>query len=602
MIGPRPNAQHGVIALEPDAALAREPRPVLVLVVFTVLAVGLTFPSVTRFHSDIAGNSGDAFFNLWVMRSVQHAIPHGWLALWNQPIYHPAVSTLAYSDTLLPVALLHWTLRGVLGDATAFNLIYLGSWVLSSWCMYRLAFRFVSYSGAAMVAALVYTYASIRLAQQQHYQLVLGGALVPLALLLLFRLFERPTPFRGAALGAVVVVLTLTASYYAPLTVLIVMIVAIGWPIVHRPASWRALVVSFAIAGLIVGVIAAPFALKYLLLQRDPYFRRPFQPYRATHLGDLLAGGDRNYLLSHLPLLSKLARPSRDVEHRMFPGFVALAFGGIGIVSTFRLFRRCGLRAGKIWGLGLLGITGLAALIFSFGDWFVVGGQRIALPFSFLRHHVPGFAGVRAVSRLALPAQLALALFAAVGIQALFRRISPRWRLPATVGLTFLVIAESAMPMQFARPPTARDDGGVEQALRQEPTGVVLELPIASSHQSAWVYNQPSWQLLSLHDSDPRVNGYSGFEPPGFPTRVATLNSFPSQRALHEALQLGVRYVVLRTQLVGDIKPVGIGEQLERDGVGRYNDATARRLISQLPPGSTSGIDKLPGAYLVVLK
>ena len=212
-----------VVATPPD-----EPAWVFLIVAFTILAFTLAFPNPTRFHSDIAGNSGDSFFDLWIMRSVQQALPHGWNALWNLPIYYPARTTLAYSDTLFPVALVHWLYTGILGDAGAFNTIYLGSWVLSSWCAYRVARRYVSYWGAAFIAALAYTYASVRLVEQEHFQLVVGGALVPLALLLLLRLLERPSPGRGATLGLTLACLMLTASYYGPLTAMIVAIVAIG--------------------------------------------------------------------------------------------------------------------------------------------------------------------------------------------------------------------------------------------------------------------------------------------------------------------------------------------------------------------------------------
>jgi hypothetical protein len=177
----------------------RDPPALLLLAVFTAVAIALTFPNLSRFRTYIPGDSADALLNLWIMRSVQAGLPHGWHALWNAPIYHPAPNTLAYSDTLLPVALVHWPLRLVFGDVAASNLISLGAWVLSSWCTYRLARRFVVHWGAAFVAALVYTYASVRLVHHQHFQLVVGGALVPLVLLLLLRLLDAPTRRRGDA-------------------------------------------------------------------------------------------------------------------------------------------------------------------------------------------------------------------------------------------------------------------------------------------------------------------------------------------------------------------------------------------------------------------
>ena len=62
---------------------------------------------------------------------------------------------------------------------------------------------------AAFVAALAYTYASIRLIHQGHFQLVVGGALVPLVLLLLLRMLEQPSRRRGIELGLGFATLTL---------------------------------------------------------------------------------------------------------------------------------------------------------------------------------------------------------------------------------------------------------------------------------------------------------------------------------------------------------------------------------------------------------
>jgi hypothetical protein len=90
------------VTLEGREPREREPPAVPVLVMFLAIAVLLAFPNLTKFHSDIPGNSGDSFLALWIMRSVQLALPHGWSAMWNLPIYHPAPTTLAYSDTLFP--------------------------------------------------------------------------------------------------------------------------------------------------------------------------------------------------------------------------------------------------------------------------------------------------------------------------------------------------------------------------------------------------------------------------------------------------------------------------------------------------------------------
>jgi hypothetical protein len=581
----------------------RDPPAAMLLGVFTVVAVALTFPDLSRFRTFVPGDSGDGLLNLWIIRSVQTGIPHGWNALWNAPIFSPAPNTLAYSDTMLPVAIVHWPLRLILGDVAAFNLISLGAWVLSSWCTYRLARRFVAHWGAAFVAAFAYTYAAVRLVHQLHFQLVIGGALVPLVLLLLLRLLDAPTSRRGIELGVAFAALTLSASYFGAMMAIVVAIVSGGWLLTLRRGERRRSVVSLAAAAGVVAVLVLPIGVQYLRLQQHPEFRRGFDPVAAAHLDDFLAAGPTSYVLGHVPQIAPRSHTGlRSIENRLFPGMIALGFGVGGAVVLVREARRRGLRRGRTRALMLVSVAGVTCLVLSFGDWFRVGGHRVFLPFVAFRHLVPGFAGIRAVSRLALAAELALVLCAAVGVDALLARWRGSTRVLVAVGLAGLVCAEAALGLYFVRVPTSRDDGGVDVALRARPNGVVVELPISGITRGVlWPFVEAPRQLLALRDGKPRVNGYSGFEPKGFDEETATLDTFPSPAALAEARRLGVRYVVLRTNLVGTLSPGGLTPTLAADGAGRYSDATARSMLDRLPPGVAREVVRLPGAYLVVL-
>jgi hypothetical protein len=379
-------------------------------------------------------------------------------------------------------------------------------------------------------------------------------------------------------------------------------IVAAGGLLTEPRGSRRRFAASLATAAVLVVVVVAPFGIQYARLQRDPAFRRGFAPASGAHLEDLLSAGTRNYLFSHLPKLGPASgTPRRGIESRLFPGLIAVGFGVAGIVIVAREARRRGMREGRTRALPLVALAGAACLVLSFGDWFVYQGHRVFLPFVAFRHFVPGFAGIRAVSRLALGAELALALCAAIGVDALLARRRGAVPVVLTLALALAVCAESALALVSVRVPTSRDDGGVDEALRARP-GVVVELPISGSSRGArWPYIEAPRQVLALRDHDPRVNGYSGFQPKDFDTETAKLNSFPAPTALVEARRLGVRYVVLRTALVGQVSPVALTPVLALNRVGRYTDATARSMLDHLPPGTAQEIVRLPGAYLIEL-
>ena len=159
------------------------------------------------------------------------------------------------------------------------------------------------------------------------------------------------------------------------------------------------------------------------------------------------------------------------------------------------------------------------------------------------------------------------------------------------------------MSLVFVSVPTAADGGGLNAALRSRPTGVALELPINSAANGVvWPTAESPRQFLALGDHDPRVNGYSGFQPKGFDLQTAVLNHFPQADALGLARRLGVRYVVLRTQLVGPVAPGTAVAVVDKNGAGRYDPKVAANLVANLPPAAVASVEKFPGGYLVELR
>lgn len=584
----------------------REPHAVLLVLFFTVISVLMTFPNLNRFGTHVGGDSGDALLNIWIMRAVQTGLPHGWSALWSPGIFRPATNTLAYSDTLLSVALVHWPLRTLFGDVVATNIIAVGSWVLASWCVYRLTRRWVRYWGTAVVAALAYTYAPIRLSHHSHFQLVVGGALLPLVVLLMLRLLERPSVGRGIALGVAFAALTFAASYFGAMMGVVLVIVAGGWLLTLRRGERKPTFVALGATLGVLVVLVAPVGLQYLKLQQHKEFRRGFEPASAAHLKDFLSAGAHNYLLQHLPIIGPRSTPGAGgIENRLFPGFVALGFGIAGIVLIVREIRKRGLRSGRTREVSLLTVAGAVCLVLSFGDWFRFRGHRIPLPFFLFRHGVPGFAGIRAVSRFATMSELALVCLAAIGLDALLLRLK-KGRFLAAAALVLVVCAETAMALSFVHVPTSSDDGGVDTALRARPAGLVAELPMASAARGVvWPYVETPRQLRAIADGDPRINGYSGFQPKDFDAETSAVNQFPAEPAIAKLRQLGVRYVVLRTKLVGPVMPGVLVDRsapyLGHDGVGVYSDATAQAILHRMPSGLTKDVVPLDGGYLIDL-
>lgn len=603
------------VGRRPPRVAPRPPAYVL-LPVFAVVAFLMTFRRVGKLDSHIIGNSGDPLLILWILRWVQHAIPHGWDTIWNTSMFFPEQNTLAYSDSMVSIAIAGWPLQALFGQTLGLNLLTLAAQTASLWFMYLLALRLTRSWPASVVAALAFAFSAPLLSHIAHYQLALTGFLVPLTILLVVRYLETWQLRFGVGVGLALAALTTSATYYGLMIACALPVIVVGYLIWYRPkpvwAFLRGLVAGTAVAA----AVTVPVAIQYLRLQDDSYFQRAFDPIVAAHPSDFLSPDQDNYLLTEVWPFEQHAF-DRTVENRLFPGIVMVGFALLGVVVMVRALRRrrsptpstavdgppaVDARWRSRVAMLILG-GGLVGVILSFGDEVTIAGATVSFPFKYMRDHVPGFSGIRATSRFAVIGVCALAICAAFGIAALLRRTNRR----ATAALVLavlcgLVIAETAISLPYVRVPDTATDEAVYRFLARRPDGVVVELPIRGPGDgTAWPYLESPRQLASLADDKNRVNGYSGYAPEGFENVVAVLNGFPRPSALNLLDDREVRYVVLRTRVIGEQVPE-FDELLGEDGYGRYTDATARAMVDEIPPQRVRRVTTVTGAYVVELR
>jgi hypothetical protein len=573
----------------------RHRRAIGRLALFVVLAWVMTGPPLGDLARRVPGDAGDPLFVTWTMQAVAHHLPQGWGALWEMNSFEvpDARLALAYSDTLLPLApvfaLLSWVGRS---PALAYNLLLLGAWVVSLWSTERLARRIIGSEAGALVAAVVFTFSSVRLVHYRHLQLA-WGCLLPLALLWLWELLEAPSKRRGVRFGVLAAALTLIASYYGLLLLLATAVIVVIRMVRSRD---RAVGRPLALGAVTYGLLVGPIAVQYLRLQRDAAFRRTPDELFFAHWPDFVSVDIQNrFVTTWWPLAGNgYDRPS---ERWLFPGFVCVALVAVAIVAWAR---RRNVVARPI-ELRELGIAAGVMAVLSFGSWAVIGGHRITLPFEWFTAVVPGLAGVRVPARFFVLAMLALALVAGAGAAALLRGPRPVVARVVVVALLALVLFEGRVRVETVSLDLREESVAVNHELARRPGGVVLELPIRSEASGpAWTFVEAPRLFASTIDWNPRVNGVSGFQPPGFDALAAHLNGFPAPGVLDQLDRLDVRYVVLRLASPIDIGPART-PQFERDGVGIFSEAHARALIDRLPPDAVRRVDRIEAAYLIEL-
>lgn len=517
---------------------------------FATSAMVMTFPRVDRLATQLPGDAGDAMFNYWALRWGADRLPHLYRGFWSGPIFAGHPRTMAYSETHLGLSPFQWLLEHMLANPVlAMNLIGLALWTISCEATYRLARRITANPAASLVAALAFTYSTIRLGQYFHFHLDVG-ALIPLVILLALRAFEHHRLLDAVAAAVAWAVLTLSSSYYGILLALALGVIAIGRLVRQRDHLRRPLIAAGVMVAT-MGVLVGPAAAQYLELQRDPAYRRSYEPQYAARLGDFRHPSPSNRLLADVPVLRNDSA-ARSSENYAFPGIVTLIAGAVGVAvfARRRSWQRAGLDPERRHELALVAVAGVLALLLAFGRQLSIFGWHPPALYD-LAVHFPGFRGVRVLVRMVVLFQLALALLAAVGVHRALLAVQNTGARQIVAGAAAaFVLAESALTIVFVAVPRVHA-GTADAFLAHRPPGVVLELPLPDpAIGAAWAYTEGPRMALATDDFHPRVNGYSGFYPPEYRALSATLQELPGAEAQAALCSLHVRYLLLRTAAV----------------------------------------------------
>ncbi len=192
-------------------------RALAILCVFLLLASGLTWP-LSLHLADAAEDHSDALLNVWINAWEQRQLLSDPLRLFDANIFYPYTRTLAYSEIILPNALLGLPVRLATGNPLlSYNLVLLATFVLSGFAAYLLLRRRTGSHWAGLAAGVVFAFNAYKLSNLAQVQL-LSLQWLPLALLYLdAALREAGGPRRqrrNAALLALFCVLQALSSFY----------------------------------------------------------------------------------------------------------------------------------------------------------------------------------------------------------------------------------------------------------------------------------------------------------------------------------------------------------------------------------------------------
>jgi hypothetical protein len=485
---------------------------------FLALALVMTWPlgsPAARVVPDI----DDAFFSIWRLAWVAHQLVHDPAALFDANIFYPARHTFAYSDAMLLVGLAGapFLWAGV-PPAMVHNGLLIVALATSAWAMAVLAHRLTGDRGAAILAGIVVGFAPYRFAHIGHLELQ-WLVWMPLALLALHALVERPRGSAGIAVGACLGAQLLCSIYYG---VFLAVFLVVAWIALVAATGVRPrLLPSTAAAAIPLVLVAVPYLIPYAA-SRSAHGPRSVD--EITHYSAV----PRDYL--RVPPYNALRGgehgPAPE-ERALYPGVAAVALAILGVWRG---------RGRTRWVYAALALVAFDASLGVHGVTFRV-----------LQVVAPPLGNLRAPARFASLGLVALAALAAVGIATMR---SPRARAAVAslaVAVCLVEFWSRPLPLRDAR----LEPMPVDRWLATLPDDtVILELPVPHL-QRLWFY-EPWHQVRSIHHWRRLLNGYSGFLPTSYGNTLADLETFPDERSVARLGRLSVDYVVVRRRNFDD--------------------------------------------------
>jgi len=470
-------------------------RPHLLnLAAYALLAVLLTWPTVTHLASALPGDGGDDPAIAWNLWWVKHAL----LTLHANPLitttmFYPIGINLAFYTLTLLNALTALPLTLNLGVVAASNLHTLLTMVIGAYGMALLARQQLSaWRGRpaiwpAALAGIFYAFASSQLFYVSLGQFNIASThWIPYTLLFVFKARRDPRSLRWPALAG----LFLVMQTYAEMTYASFLLIFIALVVAYE-AAWGVVTTHYAIRNT---VLHLRNLLLLLLL-----FLIGISPLLVTMAPDMLAEGDfwvqgsgfaesfsadlLGFLVPtmHHPLLGGLVThtgiTAYDKGQHLYLGAALLILAIVGLVRRPRRWRWAGfwLAAAVLFGWLALGPT------------LHVNGSDTGLPGPYvLLQSLPVFKGNRYPSRYSVLLILALAMLAARGLQSLWpggpAPLRSSARLRAAGGIAGLVALSMFEQLSVPLPQSDMSVPAAYSALAAAPpseAGTLLDIPIA---------------------------------------------------------------------------------------------------------------------------
>lgn len=556
----------------------RLPWPAVALeaALYLALTIAITWPLGRDLTTNIPGEYADPLLVQWIMAWVMKQLTAmltgdaaAVTAIWHAPIFFPERNTLALSEHFtaqavqaLPV----WWMSG--NPILSYNAVFLLSFVLTGLGTSLLVQELTGSRPAGGLAGIMAAFNPYRLALEVDHLHVLCIQWLPLALLGLHR-FIRSGSTRALAFAALcVIALNLSSGYFMLYCAPFIVLFALADMVAQRKVADYRLSLGLSVAAVCIVLITTPFVIPYLNMQRQHDFERPVEEV------DAYSAGIDQYAAS-------------------------LSWLGVILVAAAMAAATLWRKEGRTWRVYTILFLALAlfAFLLTLGPVVRGWGQPLGWPslYQLFYDWMPGFKGLRVVSRYAALLLVFLSVAGGLGVAVLVR-IAPRAGRATAIVLTAVFLWQSwpspfelnsVLPSdRLPSPPGYLTPGPTLPAIYKkvaglEPGAVIAEFPFGDP------WYELRYMFFAATHGKRLMNGYSGFFPASYVARRRRLaDPLQSPAAAADALN-GATHVVVHERAWNDDTGQRIEAWLESVGavvVAEDDGAKLLTLNVEAPP------------------
>jgi hypothetical protein len=405
---------------------------ILVLTIYALLVVVMTWPVAGRLGSAFPASDGDAWVHLWTFNWVKEALQSGQNPFFTDLLFYPDGVSLAYHNIAWLQIAAWLPFQALVGLEAAYSLIFLAVFVINGFAAYLLAREISGSDTAAFIGGLIVAFWPYILSHHNHPNLILI-AWIPLALLHLKRFFERRQLWQAFFAALFIALIGLTRWQLLIIGGFLIGLYVMTKLLVDTQARTVRMLAGLAGIGLLSAVMMAPLLAPVLsaqLSREDPEALFVDEEVAQT---DLLA-----YIVPsrYHPLWGDAAfqlAENLGVD-RVFVPFIGFAVLLLAIVGSITNWPRSGF-----W---LASAT--LYIVLALGSDLHVNGRIINLPMPYrLIEDLFFIKIIRHPDRLNVVLAIPVAILATMGVTSLLQRIRGKRRsLALAAFVAVLIMAE----------------------------------------------------------------------------------------------------------------------------------------------------------------